>query len=224
MPSVPPSRSPEIVCFDLGGVLIRICHSWEEACRRANLSPPNADPATAAARRALFVRHERGELALDAWTEAMARLDGTHTPDELRRAHAAICIGEEPGAAALVDDLHEAAMSTAALSNTNEAHWLRLVHRDGTRPLDGPPEYPAVARLHYAWASHRLGVAKPEPAIYEQFEALSGVRGRGVLFFDDRAENVAAALDRGWRAERIDRDRDPIAQIRARLRHEGVLR
>jgi len=63
MPSVPPSRSPEIVCFDLGGVLIRICHSWEEACLRANLSPPNADPATAAARRALFVRHERGELA-----------------------------------------------------------------------------------------------------------------------------------------------------------------
>ncbi|HEU5480850.1 MAG TPA: hypothetical protein VFU90_13480, partial [Candidatus Tumulicola sp.] len=31
-----------IVCFDLGGVLIRICHSWEEACRRANLAPPRS--------------------------------------------------------------------------------------------------------------------------------------------------------------------------------------
>jgi len=154
----------------------------------------------------------------------MARLDGTHTRDELRRAHAAICIGEEPGAGALVDELHEAGMTTAALSNTNEAHWRKLVHRDGARPLDGPPEYPTVARLHYAWASHRLGVAKPEPAIYERFEALSGVRGREVLFFDDRAENVAAALDHGWRVERVDPDRDPIAQIRARLRQEGVLR
>jgi FMN phosphatase YigB (HAD superfamily) len=224
MPSVPPSSPPQIVCFDLGGVLIRICHGWEEACRRANLSPPNPDEATSAARRALFVQHQRGGLSLDEWAEAMVRLDGTHTPDELRRAHAAILIDEEPGARALVDELHESGMGTAALSNTNEAHWLRLRHRDGTRPRVGTPEYPAVARLHSAWASHRLGVAKPEPAIYEQFEALSGVRGRGILFFDDRAENVAAALDHGWRAECVDRDGDPIAQIRVRLRQEGVLR
>ena len=28
---------PSLVCFDLGGVVIRICRSWEEGCAAAGL-------------------------------------------------------------------------------------------------------------------------------------------------------------------------------------------
>ena len=66
-------------------------------------------------------------------------------------------------------------------------------------------------------------MAKPDPAIYAEFERLAGVRGDGILFFDDRAENVDAARRRDWRAHRIDPESDPIAQVREHLRRYGVL-
>jgi FMN phosphatase YigB (HAD superfamily) len=217
---------PRVVCFDLGGVLIDICHDWDEAYRAAGLDvraiPSN--PAVDARRRDLLARFDTGDISLDEWAEETSQIGGgTYTPDELKRAHYAIAQGERPGALELIDELHEAGIVTACLSNTNEAHWARLVPHDGQGPRGGPLEYPAVARLMYPLASHRLGVAKPDAAIYAHLERLTGVCASDVLFFDDRPENVAAARDRGWRVERIDPRGDTIAQIRGRLRAEGLL-
>jgi putative hydrolase of the HAD superfamily len=52
---------------------------------------------------------------------------------------------------------------------------------------------------HHTW-SHALNLAKPEPAIY--LHAVAGLRTppANILFLDDRAENIAPALDLGMQA------------------------
>jgi putative hydrolase of the HAD superfamily len=217
---------PTIVCFDLGGVLVRICHDWDDACRAAgvDLRTVPSSPGIDARLRDLLARLGTGEISLDEWAEGTSQSGGgTYNPAELIRVHHAITREERPGALALVDELHRAGVVTACLSNTNESHWTRLVHRDANGPLDGAPEYPAVARLMHQFASHRLHLAKPDAAIYAHVERVTGTRGSDVLFFDDTPENVAAALRRGWRAERVDPAGDTVAQMRMRLRAEGLV-
>jgi glucose-1-phosphatase len=215
-----------IVCFDLGGVLLRICRSWPEACRAAGLEARNEPPHRAAEdkRRLLSDRHGTGEISLDEWaTGVSGALQAAYSPDELKRIHHAWLQEEHLGALDLIEALHRSEIATACLSNTNETHWARLVHRDGSRPLEGPPEYPAIVRLRQHFASHLMRLAKPDRAIYERFEQLTGCEGKSVLFFDDTSDNVAAARARGWKAEWIDVAADPVAQMREYLRARGVL-
>lgn len=49
------------------------------------------------------------------------------------------------------------------------------------------------------FVSGRMGVIKPDPAIFASVEAELGLRGDAILFTDDREANVAAAEARGWR-------------------------
>lgn len=57
---------------------------------------------------------------------------------------------------------------------------------------------PFLAEFDRAWVSGRMGVMKPDPAIYAALEEESGVAPERLIFTDDRAENIAAAAARGW--------------------------
>ncbi|MBS2937657.1 HAD-IA family hydrolase [Nocardioides sp. J2M5] len=48
--------------------------------------------------------------------------------------------------------------------------------------------------------SHEVGLAKPDPAVYELTTGRLGVEPGEVLFLDDVAVNVAAAAAHGWHA------------------------
>lgn len=61
--------------------------------------------------------------------------------------------------------------------------------------------------------SSRLGVAKPEIAGFVRVAAMVGVDPDRTLFVDDRAENVAGAIDAGWHA----------VEFRGAARFGGVL-
>jgi FMN phosphatase YigB (HAD superfamily) len=182
-------------------------------------------PSVSARRRELASLHATGRISIDEWAAGTsAALQGVYTPDELKRAHHALSRDQNPGALELVDELHSAGAATACLSNTSHTHWIRLVHRDGDRPLQGPPEYPAVVRLQQHFASHLLGLAKPDDAIYARFEELTALGPSEILFFDDREENVAAARRRGWHAEPVVASHlDPVTQIRQHLSRRGIV-
>jgi FMN phosphatase YigB (HAD superfamily) len=215
-----------IICFDLGGVILRICRSWPEACRAAGVQVRNEPPHRAAddKRRHLSDRHGTGDISLHEWAAAVSEaLQAAYSPEELKRIHHAWLREEHPGALELVEELHRSDVATACLSNTNEAHWARLVHQDGSRPLEGSPEYPAIVRLKHHFASHLMRLAKPDPAIYASFERATGYQGKSVLFFDDTKDNVVAAREFGWQAEWIDVAGDPVAQMREYLKQRGVL-
>ena len=54
------------------------------------------------------------------------------------------------------------------------------------------------------YVSGRMGVIKPDPRIYAMVEADCGIAGDRLLFADDRADNIAAAADRGWRTHQFE--------------------
>lgn len=49
------------------------------------------------------------------------------------------------------------------------------------------------------YVSGRMGVIKPDPRIYQMVEADCGIAPAGLIFTDDRADNIAAAAARGWK-------------------------
>lgn len=215
-----------LVCFDLGGVLVKICRSWSEGCRAAGLEVRgnSAGERAGEARRELMQLFGTGRISEQEWAEQTARaLAGLYTADELRRIHHAWSRKEYDGALTLVEALNASEVSTACLSNTNHSHWTRLVHHDGQQALAGAPEYPAVRSLQHRHASHVLGIAKPDPAIYRAFEAATRHAACDILFFDDLPENVAAARALGWHAERVNPHLETIPQLRRFLGSYQVL-
>lgn len=81
------------------------------------------------------------------------------------------------------------------------------------------PTYPFFAEFDGAAVSGDLRRMKPDAPIYAHVEAISGLTGPALLFTDDKAENIAAALARGWKGHLFS---EP-AGLAARLVAEGLL-
>lgn len=209
------SAAPRVVCFDLGGVLVRICASWHEGCAAAGIKPRAFDDSSGARleRERLGRAHQSGAMGDDAFFAALARsLGNGWTRTHTRRVHEAWILGEFEGVAGLLNELNRAGVATACLSNTNDVHWKQMER-----------ELPVLSLLHHRHASHLIGSTKPEPDIYAAFERAVGCRAESVIFFDDLPENVAAARERGWDAHQIDPTRHTVDQICGVLRSRRIL-
>lgn len=79
--------------------------------------------------------------------------------------------------------------------------------------------YPFLTGFDRRFVSGELRMMKPDPAIYAAVERGTGLSGGALLFADDRAENVAAAEARGWRAHLFDGPRGWVDRLAA----EGLL-
>jgi len=211
-----------MVCFDWGGVILRHCRSWQEGCAAAGL-PVHERVLTAEhtqRRRGVTQEFQRGLITPDRFFDGLvAANDGLYTREELVRIHDAWLLDEYPGIHDLLEQLCAIeSIETALLSNTNHEHWVRhLAKSDG-----GAPDYPAAGLLKHRHASHLLGLAKPDEAIYREFERLTGATGEEILFFDDLRENIETAARLGWRGVHIDHTTDTCVQIRAGLASAGI--
>lgn len=58
--------------------------------------------------------------------------------------------------------------------------------------------YDVLSEFDRPYISGHMGVTKPAARIYELVEADCGIAPAGLLFVDDRADNIAAAAARGW--------------------------
>lgn len=207
--------SVRLVCFDLGGVLVRIARGWEDACTRAGVALAHVDADAWARHHDLMVRYETGEIdEAGYFCEAPGAIGGGVNVDAIVRVFDAWLLGMYPGAAELIDELNARGVTTACLSNTNPRHWNTLWRLDDYTPL---------TRLRHRLASHELRVMKPNEGAYRRAEAATGFWGEQVLFFDDRQENIAAARAVRWKAELIDKADDAISQVREYLVAHGVL-
>ena len=222
-----PKSQIALVVFDLGRVLLRISDDWDHAARLAGLpglSGMTGDLSTKATRAtagkgsalaALFDRFEVGTIKLEGLLSEVEALTGRPAGD-VGRVMDAVLVEPYHGATAILDRLDEAGIKTACLSNTNQRHWDLISDRSH------PAHFP-LDRLTFAFASQRIGHAKPSPAIYHHVEQATGVEPAGILFFDDLAENVQAAADRGWNTELVSRCDNPVPWMTERLRAYGVL-
>lgn len=207
-------RQIRLVCFDLGGVVVRICRSWQEGCIAAGLDVRHTDdsPSRAHERFELTRQHQTGVIDCDTYAQRMSELlDGAYSPKEVRAIHDAWMFGEYEGVASLIDRINQTGVETAALSNTSHSHWQRLLH------------FPSIQRMTHRAASHLLGRFKPDPAIYAAFEAQVRRLPHEILFFDDLAENIEAAQRLGWVGVQIDHNRCTASQIHAALIEHRVL-
>ena len=213
----------KIVVFDWGGVILRICRSWEEGCQRAGLSVRNGpmDQDFDAARQRISHDYQIGEIECSEFCASLSdAMNGLYTPDELRQIHDAWLIEEYPGVSKLLRTLTEmSSFTTGLLSNTNHLHWTQHLGPDE----GGTARFPTARLLEHRHASHVLGVAKPDPQIYQQYEVETGFAGNEILFFDDLTENIASAQAREWLAVQIDHEGCPATQIHDALRAHELL-
>ncbi|WP_299355452.1 HAD family phosphatase [uncultured Shimia sp.] len=79
--------------------------------------------------------------------------------------------------------------------------------------------FPFLKLFDREYVSGRLKLIKPDPAIYAHVETDCGIPPQRLLFADDRAENVAAASDRGWKTHLFDGPQGWAARLVA----EGLL-
>jgi putative hydrolase of the HAD superfamily len=230
------ARTPRVVCFDWGGVILRHCRSWDEACAAAGLDVREGvhDPELVGLRRIASRAYQCGRVECDAFFEMLAfATGGLYSEAECRRLHDAWLISEYAGVGAVIDELEARGVATALLSNTNATHWSRMAPGGGAMGggamgggaagRGGGPHFPTAARTRIRMASHLVGLAKPDASIYAAFERISGATAGEIVFFDDVRENVEAARERGWRAVEVDHTRETEPQIRGALVEMGVL-
>ena len=203
----------QLVCFDLGGVVIRICRCWAEGCERAGVEVRGMEQraATAHERRRIVTEYQKGLIDCDTFARSIiATLGGIYSADEIMAVHRAWTIDDYAGVGEFIDHLHTAGLRTACLSNTNHTHW--EIIQDSR----------ALQKIQTHLASHHMQLHKPEPAIYAAAQQRFDVPANAIVFFDDLPENVTAAREAGWHAFQIDHAGDTAAQMRAHLSALGV--
>ncbi len=140
-------------------------------------------------------RHEYdlGALSGSRYWESVARDLGRRTaePQLGLLLHADVALWTKPNQPmiAWAGALQRAGIPTGILSNLGDAMEAGVMR---TCPW-------MTAFAHHTF-SHRLGIAKPEPAIYRLAAAGLEVPASAVLFVDDREDNANAALAAGMQA------------------------
>lgn len=195
-----------LVCFDWGGVILRICRTWEEGCAAAGIKAPSKAVASKclAKQESLSKRYQTGQMSDKAFFRAIAKESGDfHTIEDIAAVHHAWLIEEYQGIDEIIEELNNFAdLSTALFSNTNASHWARMEE-----------DFPIASMIEHKHASHLFGLAKPDEKAFAAFERRVGAAGNQILFLDDTSENVQGASDFGWCAEQIDFAGDTAAQI-----------
>ena len=206
----------KLVVFDVGGVLIRCVKGWSAACQRAGV-PDILQGLTPAQRRDLSdlaTRFELGRLSADRFAAAVRARSG-YSQRQVYAALEAWFIEPHEGIADLIDRVHRAGVRTAILTNTNPAHWT-TIGEDVDR-------FGAIRRIQHHFASHLMGLRKPQEHVYTHVERSVGVRPQQILFFDDKEENLHAAAMQWWRTELINPDRPTALQLERYLIRHGIL-
>ena len=131
-------QSIQLVCLDLGGVLIRVCRDWHQACEAAKLELPRPIFDTEMVRRLAEInrRHESGRIDDATFDREASALTGL-SPQQVAAAAAGWLGPVYEGAFDLVGRLAAAhpRVRSACLSNTNARHW-RMMNTPGPHQLD----------------------------------------------------------------------------------------
>ncbi len=203
----------QLICFDLGGVLVRTATDWVDACDRAGVrGVPAFFESWTPQRIETAQEFEAGRLEPSALFDQIAAESPDHTPQQIESIIDAWIVGLYPGVGPLLNRIGEAGMMSACLSNTNVQHW---------RAIQTSATYEALRGLDHWFASHLIGARKPDVTMYQHIEHTLGVLPAEIVFFDDLIENIDAAKQRGWLAHQVNDSNDPVAQIEAVLDQHG---
>ncbi|MBX2879500.1 MAG: HAD family phosphatase [Granulosicoccus sp.] len=115
-------------------------------------------------------------------------------------------IGPYSGAIELLQSLRPL-YTTALFSNSNPMHWHRKMN-----------EMHLGSAFDHHFASHLMGLVKPDEEAFTYVLKALGVPASDVLFFDDNQLNVDAALAAGMQSQRVC----GIDALRNALQEKGI--
>ncbi len=177
------------VYFDLGKVLVHFDHRTAVA-QLSQISGRSEELIQQVVFESeLQSRYETGLVTSDQFAaEVNTALESELPAADILEAISAIF---QPNLAILaaIDLLKASGVPLGILSNTCEAHWHWIM--DKQWPMFGPWWSQTVL-------SYEVQGMKPARRIYEVCEQRAGCRGEQIFFTDDRADNIAAADQRGW--------------------------
>jgi len=180
--------TPAII-FDLGKVLVDFDYTIAARKIAARSAKAPADLHAFLGSSPLLVDYESGRLTRQQFYQAVSDAIGfTGGLDEFGGFFADI-FSEMPAMTALHAELRRRGFKTYIFSNTNDLA-IEHVRRN----------FPFFANFDGYLFSYEVGAMKPLPEIYAAMEAMAGRRGADLIYIDDRAENIAAGVARGWRA------------------------
>jgi putative hydrolase of the HAD superfamily len=193
--------------FDMGGVMIRDFHIAPELLPFLGFTV-NSFAEIDKRLSGELLRHSRGEISEEEfwklYTEITSRTLPPHDEALLGKFfHPRI---DEP-TAELVRELKAVGMRVVAGTNVIDAHY-RIHLKLGQ-----------YAIFDKVYASHLMGISKPDPAFYEYILKAEGIKAADAFFTDDMAENVNAASGAGINAFLYT----GAAALREHLRLAGVL-
>jgi putative hydrolase of the HAD superfamily len=197
----------DVILFDLGGVLIELAgvERMLELCNHAFA----ADELWARWLASEGVRQfETGRAEPAAFGAAMLSEFGLSiTAAQFLEEFTIWPKGVFPGSFELLEQL-SSSYRLACLSNTNALHWPRVCDEMG------------LARyFETTFASHLVGMLKPDAEIFEHVIVQLGSPAERILFLDDNQLNIVAARAAGMVARRVA----GLAEVRAALADLGVL-
>lgn len=186
-------HSADALLFDLGRVVIDFDVNRTLAAWAAYGGHAPSDLAPRFVRDETFWLYETGKLS-DAEFFPMVRNSlGIEISDaQLLEGWNATFIGEMPGIAPLLKQAAQQ-LPLYAFSNTNAAHVAHFSQAYAD----------VLSHFREIFLSSSIGLRKPDAAAYDHVVKAIGVPAERIVFFDDLAENVAAARNCGLQAVHV---------------------
>lgn len=199
-------ENKKILIFDLGGVLIDLHVERSFAA----LVAMGVDASILTERNCLIneymMRYDRGDITTEEMFSYIAsQLPAVECAVEQRNRIAEawnMMLGEyAPYKFHRLRELRARGYRIVMLSNTNDGHWDAI-----ERLFEATMGEPLQAFFDALYLSYRMHRRKPEPEIFLDLLAAEGADAADCLFFDDSAENCAAARSVGIEAVLMERN------------------
>ena len=180
-------NQPAIV-FDLGKVLVDFDYSIAARRVAARSTQPPENLATFLSSSHALVQLETGLITRQEFFEQVHHATGFLGDVREFGGMFADIFTEISPMIALHSELRRRGLKTYIFSNTNDLA-IEHIHRN----------FPFFQNFDGYIFSYEVKAMKPDAPIYQALEQMTGKRGDEIAYIDDRAENVAGGVTRGWR-------------------------
>jgi FMN phosphatase YigB (HAD superfamily) len=189
MPAATTMNSAPVLIFDLGKVLVNFDSSIAARKIAARSTMTITDMHAFLGASPHIFQYESGQLTRQQFYDSLCPQIGFQGDLAEFGSYFADIFSEMPGTIALHAELRKRGHKTYIFSNTND---LAIEHVQRN--------FPFFAHFDGYIYSYEVGAMKPDTAIYEAMEKMTGKRGADLIYIDDRPENIATGAARGWRA------------------------
>ncbi|GAB3485469.1 HAD family hydrolase [Marinomonas epiphytica] len=181
----------QVVLFDLGNVLVDL-GGVSTMHKMLNTQGEESEVWIKWLNSPSVAAFDTGKISFDEFTRRLPEEVGSDIdPAVFKASFRAWPKGLFEGALDLVASV-KPGLHRAILSNTNAAHWDRLMLEMGL-----------AGQFHSYFASHHIGAVKPDVEIYQHVLQRLKVAPEQILFIDDNQVNVDTALKLGIQAHRV---------------------